>query len=35
MYPKHDRERALLDEYHRIDGTALSSAVTEGGTVAT
>ena len=34
-YPKHDRERELLDEYHRIDGTALSNAVTEGGTVAT
>ena len=35
MYPKHDRERELLDEYHRIDGTAPSGAVTEGGTVAT
>jgi hypothetical protein len=21
MYPKHDAELALLDEYHRIDGT--------------
>ena len=35
MYPKHDRERALLDEYHRIDGATPSDVVTEGGTVAT
>jgi MFS transporter, DHA2 family, multidrug resistance protein len=34
MYPKHDRERELLDEYHRIDGSAPPGVVTAGGTVA-
>ena len=34
MYPKHDRERELLDEYHRIDGAAPSAVATDGGTLA-
>jgi len=33
VYPMHDKELALLDQYHRIDGTVVTTTKTSAGAV--